>query len=201
MKKLSALLFALCVLSAPVLAAEKFQPPGEAELRAIAARAEPSVKNNIDVLAPFSGEWEYTALIWDKPGAEPQKAFGKLTNKMTLGNRFLASTAMGALNIGGHETVVNGEGKIGYDNAKGAFTSVWADTLSTGMMVGTGTYDEKEKTITETGTFTNPINGDEERFRSEIKLVDADNYERRIYTTGKSGKETKLMEFRYVKGM
>ncbi|MDX2181411.1 MAG: DUF1579 family protein [Bryobacteraceae bacterium] len=201
MKKFATLLLVLSVLaSQPVFSAENAEAPGEAALKKIVERADPS-ESNINVLLALSGEWEYTATLWAEPGVEPQKAFGKITNKMTLGNRFLASTSMGALNIAGHETVVNGEGRIGFDNAKQAYTSVWTDTLSTGMMIGNGKYDEKAKTITETGRFTNPINGTEENFRAETRLVDADNYERVVYTTGKSGKESKLMEFQFTKKM
>jgi len=206
MKKFTAVLFAFAVLTSiittPSFGAEtaaKVEAPGEAALREIVARGNPSEENNINVLVPFSGQWEYTASIWTEPGTEPQKAFGKTTNQMILGDRFLSSTAMGALNISGHETLVNGQGLIGYDNAKKSFSSVWTDTLSTGMVIGNGKYNEKEKTITETGRFTNPINGAEEQFRSEIRVVDADNYERTVYTTGKSGKEAKLMEFKYTK--
>jgi len=202
MKKFRASLFAIAVLTSilipPALAADNVAP-GETALKKIVERANPSETHNIDVLVPLAGEWEYAASIWTEQGVEPQKAFGKITNKMTLGNRFLSSTSMGSLNISGHETPVNGQGMIGYDNARELFTSVWTDTLSTGMMIGNGKYDEKAKAIIETGRFTNPVSGAEETFRSETRVVDADNYERTVYSTGKSGKEAKLMEFTYTK--
>lgn len=200
MKKFAALCFSLCLLAAPAFA-EKSKAPGEAEVNAIIERAAPSDTNNINVLSPLSGEWEYSVSVWLKPGVEPQKATGKMTSDMVLGNRFLSSTIMGSVNVAGHETPLNGQGLIGYDNAKESFSSVWTDTLSTGMTIGNGKYDEKAKTITETGRFTNPFNGAEEKFRAETRLVDAGNYERTVYTTGKSGKEAKLMEFQFTKKM
>jgi len=202
MKKFVTLLFALSLLASnPVFSAEKLEAPGEAALKKIVERAAPSETMNINVLLPLSGEWEYTAVLFTEPGVEPQKAFGKITNQMVLGNRFLSSTIMGNVNVAGHETPVNGQGMIGYDNARESFSSVWTDTLSTGMTIGNGKYDEKAKAITETGRFTNPINGAEEKFRAETRLVDANNYERTVYTTGKSGKESKLMEFQFTKKM
>jgi hypothetical protein len=116
---------------------------------------------------------------------------------MILNDRFLSSSEVGNLNMGGHDMSVHSQGLIGYDNAKNAFTSVWIDTLSTGMMIGSGTFDKKHKAIEETGNFTNPINGAGEKFRAELRFVGLDHYSRTIFTTGKAGKESKLMEFEY----
>jgi len=203
MKKFANTLLAISLLTAtalPAFAADKANAvlTGEATLKKIMDRSAPSETNNANVLIPLSGQWEYEATVWTGT-SEPQKAFGSTTNKMILGNRFLSSTVAGNLNIEGIEVIVNGEGKIGYDNTKQSFNTVWTDSLSTGMMVGTAKYDEKTKTLTETGHFTNPVTGAEEKFRAETKFVDADNYERTVYATGKSGKEAKLMQFKYTK--
>lgn len=73
------------------------------------------------------------------------------------------------------------------------------DTITTGMATGTGNYDKKDNAIKETGQFTNPLTGREERFRSELQFLDIDDYKRTIFVAGKSGKETKLMEFDFSK--
>ena len=85
------------------------------------------------------------------------------------------------------------------DISKKAFTSVSVDTMNSGLMVGTGKYDEKEKTVTKAGSFTDPVDGVEKAFRSEICFVDETNYKRTIFVTEKSGKESKLLEFDYTK--
>lgn len=194
-KKFAAAFVALSLLAAPPsLASEK-----PATFMKMIERATPADADNRGVLAPLMGEWHYTATVWTGAGEAPQPANGQIINEMTLDNRYLASKVTGRLNIEGEFAVLNGNGWIGYDNAKKSFTSIWIDSLSPGMMAGSGTYDEKAKTITETGSFTNPFNGLEEKFRAEIRFVDAGNYERTVYTTGKSGKEAKLMEFKYNK--
>jgi hypothetical protein len=211
MRKYKSILFLLpllaCSVAVPAYATEyavgkepvikgTAHPLGEALAKEITNRATPATQN-IDILAPLSGTWYYTATVWTAPDVKPQQSMGTITNEMILDSRFLSSSEDGALNIGGHEMPVRGQKLIGYDNAQKSFTSVRVDTLSTGMMIGSGTFDKKDKAIKETGKFTNPINGAGEKFRSELRFMDADHYSRTIFTTGKSGKESKLMEFEY----
>jgi hypothetical protein len=184
---------------APAQAAMDRPALEESAVRKMVESGKPSAQNNILVLAGLSGEWHYTAAIWAKPGAEPKWTKGTIRNQMTLDDRFLSSTYIGSLDIGGHDLTINGQGLIGFDNARKSFTSVWADTLTTGMMIGTGTYDRKKNVIKETGQFTNPLTGTAEKFRSELQFTDTDDYKRIIFAIDGSGKETKLMEFDYSK--
>jgi hypothetical protein len=159
----------------------------------------PSEAIHIKILGQLAGDWYYKAAVWAVPGAEPRWAMGKVTNQMVMDNRFLSSADFGSLSIGGQLLMIKTQGFLGYDNVKKSFTSVWFDTVTTGMATGTGTYDKKDNAIKETGQFTNPLTGREERFRSELQFTDADDYKRTIFVVGKSGKETKLMEFDYSK--
>lgn len=204
-------LFALsvlaCVTAAPAYAAQKAptqaapQQPilGEALVKKMTASGKPS-ETAVNILALLAGEWQFTAAFWAEPGVEPQRSTGTITNEMILDSRFLSSTVLGTLNVGRHDVLVKGQGLIGYDNAKKSFSSVWVDTMTTGMMIGAGKYDKKANAIKETGQFINPLSGEEERFRSELQFTDADNYKRTIFAIGKSGKESKLMEFDYSRG-
>lgn len=158
-----------------------------------------SEANHVNVLGQLAGDWYYTAAIWAVPGAEPRWTTGTVTNKMVLENRFLSSAVGGFLDLGGQQVLLTGQGFLGYDNAKKSFTSFWIDTMTTGMMIGSGRYDKKDNAIKETGQFTNPLTGREEKFRSELQFTDAENYKRTIFVVGKSGKESKLMEFDYSK--
>src|SRR5262249_1016105 len=134
----------------------------------------PSATKN-SVLAALSGEWHYKMAFWAKPGAKPKWTTGVTRNEMTLEDRFLSTSFVGELDVGGNNAMIKGQGLIGYDNARKSFTSVWVDTLSTGMMVGVGKYDPKTNSIVETGQFTNPVTGAEGKFRSELKFTDADD--------------------------
>ncbi len=201
MKKYQIVVCALCMLlyAAPSAHADnKVQRQGEAALKKLMERASPSKADN-DALSLMLGNWEYTVTVWDKPKTEPEQASGIITNEMVLGNRFLASSLSGHISVDGHLALLKAQGMIGYDKAKKAYTSVWTDTLSTGMMIGSARYDEKARTLTETGRFTNPLTGLEEKFRTETKFIDSDNYKRTIFAVNKAGKEARLMEFAYTR--
>ena len=158
----------------------------------------PSYDKN-GVLMRLIGEWHSKEAFWAVPGVEPKWTKGITRNEMTLDDRFLSCVFVGELDVGGNDAMINGRGLIGYDNTKRSFTSVWADTLTTSLMTGAGKYDPKTKSINETGQFTNPLTGAESRFRSELQFTDHDGYKRTMFVVGKSGKETRLMEFDFSK--
>ena len=202
MKSLKIFVLAVCLMSymspAAALAADKAKHPGEETLRKINEKSKPSEDSN-KILSSLLGTWKYESYVWVNASAEPEKATGTITNEMILGNRFLSSHVNGNISIDGHLALFKAQGLLGFDKNKGSFSSVWTDTLSTGMMLGSGKYDEKSKTLEETGKFTNPVTGLEEKFRSETKIAGDGNYERAVFSTGKSGKEAKVMQFKYSK--
>jgi len=208
MKKSNSIVMLLAMLgiaAAPVNAAdravpkaEKFVHAGEIEFKKITERASVAEEQNRKVLSALGGTWNFTALLYAEPGVEPFRTEGTITNEL-VEDLFLSSHANGSLNVAGHGVPMKAQGLMSYDISKKAFTSVWADTLNTGLLVGTGKYDEKEKTLNETGRFTDPVDGVEKAFRSETRFIEETKYKRTIYVTGKSGKETKLIEFEYTK--
>jgi hypothetical protein len=197
---ISLFLFA-CILAAPAQAAEK--AAGKAEdarvtaVKKVIERAKPARTPVANVLAPLTGTWDFTAKVWSGTGGELEQTAGTATNEMILDDRFLSSTILGSVIIAGHEVMLNARGLLGYDKGKDAFTSVWIDTLGTGMMTGSGKYDEKNSTLTQTGRFTDPVDGVEKGFRSELRMTDPGHYTRTVFAIGKSGKESKLMEFEF----
>lgn len=195
-EKFAGLVFALSLFAAPAHAAEKTAPAFDIHKK-IEERASPSMEN-ATILHSFAGNWDYTATVWTKAGEKPQSAKGSATNEVVLDNRFLSTVFTGYLSIDGIHTPYRGQGLIGFDTSKNSFTTAWADTLGTGIMTGSGKYDDREKTLTEAGRFTNPISGEDEKFRAELHIGEQ-SYTRTIFTTGKSGKETKLMEFTYIR--
>ena len=206
-KSLLVLTVAICIISAPAYAAtkepietKKFTPAGEPQFKKITERASVAEEQNRKVLSALGGTWNFTAALYAESSVEPFRTEGTITNEL-VDDRFLTSSANGSLNVAGHDAPMKAQGLMSYDISKKAFTSVWVDTLNTGLMVGTGKYDEKEKILTETGRFTDPVDGAEKAFRSETRYIDEANYKRTIFVTGKSGKETKLLEFDYIKKM
>lgn len=162
-------------------------------------RGRASEADNTAILAPLAGEWNYVATFWATPDGEGTRSDGTTTNEMVLNDRYLASNVVGILNIDGKAAPIKGQGMIGYDSTKKVFTSVWADTLSPGMMLGKGSYDAKTKSIKETGQFINPLTGAQENFSSQLDFTGPDTYKKTLYVVGKSGKQTKLMEIEYTR--
>lgn len=203
---LLALAVLTCATPAPVHAAKASShdassqdaPPQAAldqpAFKKIMESGSPSGKKNL-ALARLTGEWHYKAAFWAAPGDKPKWTTGVFRNEMTLDSRYLSSSFVGKLNIGGNEAMVKGQGLTGYDNARKSFASVWVDTLTTSLMTGVGNYDSQTGSIVETGEFTNPLTGAVSKFRSELQFVDDDDYKRTIFAVDKSGKETRLMEF------
>lgn len=196
-------------IAAPAYAADKTPPvaaatpaaklPGADIAAAMVSRAKPAEKDNFAVLMPLTGIWDYEESFWAGARDKPEHGMGVTTNDLVLDRRFLSSKASGSLTVGGEQIPVESQEMLGFDNARKAFTSTSADTLTAGIRIGSGTYDEKNHVLNETGHFTNPLTGAEEHFRAELKVVDPDHYQRIVFAADKSGKETKLLEIDYTK--
>ncbi len=145
-----------------------------------------------EVLAQLVGDWDYTLKYWSSAGAPPEESTGENEIEWILGKRFLEmdveGTSMGQ--------PFKGMGIIGYDNAKKQYISTWMDTMGTGMMSATGTYDASSKTMTETGTFNDPMSG-EQTFKGVTHFVDKDNFTYNMYINSPSGEEVLVMEIKY----
>ena len=151
------------------------------------------------LLSTLAGTWDYIVKYRTDEDADPQMSSGAMTNEMVVGGRFLSSKTTLILNVGEQNIPYEGWGLLGYDTAKNVFTSVWADTLHTGVITGTGKYDEKLKTIEEKGRFTLPLSGKEHAYRSELQWTGDDAYRRTIYMAGASGREFKVLEIEFQK--
>ena len=146
------------------------------------------------VLGQLVGDWDYTLKYWSSPDAPPEESKGENEIEWILGKRFLEmdvdGTSMGQ--------PFNGMGIIGYDNAKKEYTSVWMDTMGTGIMSATGTYDAETKTMTEEGTFTDPMSG-EQTFKGVTQFIDKDNFTYNMFINSPSGEEVRVMEIIYTR--
>lgn len=187
----------MAATAAPGDAAPVKLGPGEALANAIRTRGMPSDKDNMAVLMPLTGTWDYEESFWTDPKAEPQRSMGTVTSEMVLDNRFLSAKSAGSLNVGGQLIPTEGQELIGYDTVKKSFSFAAADTVTTGMMLSTGKYDEKKHVVAQAGRFTNPLTGLNQDFRSELLFVDAEHYKRTVFAADKAGRETKLIEIDY----
>lgn len=146
------------------------------------------------IFASMVGKWKYTSRMWESAEAKPEESTGTSTMKTIMGGRFLQhdtkGKAMGMPFVG--------MGIMGYDTVKESYDSLWLDSMSTGMMRGTGTFDDATQTLKDSGSFSCPMAKDKVMtFRSEWKITDKNNMVYTMWTPDKDGKEFKMMEITY----
>ncbi|GJM14881.1 MAG: hypothetical protein DHS20C13_02080 [Thermodesulfobacteriota bacterium] len=146
------------------------------------------------VLQQIVGNWVYSLKYWTAPNTPPETSTGTSDVKWILGDRFLEmdvkGTSMGQL--------FEGMGILGYDNAKKEYVNTWIDNMGTGMMNATGSYDAETKTMTEKGSYTDPMSG-KQSFKGVTTFVDADNFSYEMYTYTPDGREFRNMEIIYTR--
>lgn len=131
------------------------------------------------------------------PASKPQEMTGVNENKWIFGNRFIYEDVKGA----DPKMPFEGIGILGYDNAAEAYTTIWLDNMSTGIMTGTAQYDPKTQTFAEKGTFSCPLTPKQRRrYHAVCKIIDDNHYTYEMYMTDPaSGKEFKSMEISYTR--
>jgi hypothetical protein len=147
-----------------------------------------------ELLANMAGSWTARIKNWMGPDTPPMEWTGSSEQRMLLGGRFLQQEFAGQMPVGSY----NGIGYTGYDNHTRKYVSTWMDSMSTGIMVFEGTAGADGKTITQTARFDDPVQGPMQ-WRSVTRIVDGKNFVFEIYSTGKSGKEEKMMEISYTR--
>jgi hypothetical protein len=144
-------------------------------------------------LEPLAGKWNYTSRFWTEPNGQAQESTGTSDNEMIYGGRFLKESVKGTMMGEAFEGIAY----TGYDNVAGEYTSVWIDSMATGLMKSSGTFDGQ--TMTLSGTVSCPINGKNTPMRTELKIADNDHHTLSAYMPGPDGKEFKNMEMTYTR--
>lgn len=146
------------------------------------------------MMARWEGNWDIRMKTWREPDQPPVESRGTAEFRTILGGRFLQETIHSEM-VGGP---YNGTGLLGYDNNTGKYVTVWIDDMSTSIMVLEGTAGPDGRTITQTSHYDDPIQGPMD-FRTVTTVMDDDTLGFEMYTTGKSGKEEKMMEIVYTR--
>lgn len=146
------------------------------------------------VMDRLVGNWDYDLRYWSAPNTPPEVSNGTNDVKWILGDRFLEMDVKGT-SMG---QTFEGMGIMGYDNAKKKYVNTWIDNMGTGMMNATGTYDSETNTMTETGTYTDPMSG-EQKFKGVTKFQNPDNFTYEMYTITPDGSEFRNMKINYTR--
>ncbi len=185
----------MVLLVAPTQAAGK-KGEMDPEMQAMMAKAKERGTPGADhaVLKPLEGEWTVTIRHWMKPGKKHEKSIGTSSNSWILDGRFLKQKYKGEWAGQPFE----GMGFMGYDNVRKEYVSVWMDSMSTGIMQGSGQYDPTTRTIKSSGTFSCPLTGEKNMwYRDELKIVNDNKVIMNMYVKDPEGKEFRSMELVY----
>jgi Protein of unknown function (DUF1579) len=148
-----------------------------------------------EALAKSAGTFDAEVITRMAPDGPEMKSKGKETSEMILGGRYLKSDFTG--DMGG--MTFAGTGLTAYDNVKKKWVSVWADSMSTGVLVSEGTGDAAGKTITFTGEYPDPVDGKSKKFRQVFKQIDDDHHEFEMHMPGPDGKEYRALQIKYTR--
>lgn len=192
----------MCLAGSKFLSAAVMDPAAKpemtAEQKAMQERMMEYTKLNAhhDLFKSFEGKWTTHGKFWMDPQGPAEESDGTSESKIIMGGRFLeqnfTGTAMGQ--------PFEGRGILGYDNIKKEYTSIWFDNMATGIMTGSGQYDESAKTLTTEGSMSCPMTNEKNRwYKDTLTVMDADNYKYESYMKDKDGKEYKGMEITYTR--
>lgn len=145
-------------------------------------------------LAAMAGSWTTKTKSWMEPGKPPMESAGVCEQRMVLEGRFLQQECTGDM-MG---QAFSGVGVTGYDNHTKKYVSTWMDSMGTGMYFMEGTGSADGRTITQKGSYDDPVEGPM-KLRAVTKIVDNNTEVFEMYGTGKQGKETKMMEISYTR--
>jgi hypothetical protein len=144
------------------------------------------------MLAKMAGEYTLTVKSYMEPGAEPEVSTGTASRRMILGGRYLEETVH-ALMMGEH---FEGRGLTGYDNVTRSWWGSWIDTMSTGLMINSGAWDEEAGVGTFEGEYNDPVTGELQSSRSVIRRLPNGDELMEMYMTTAVG-EVKALEILY----
>lgn len=141
------------------------------------------------MMADETGTWNCDMTFWEEEGGKPEKASSTANIKMILGGRYQEASYQGTMMGQPFE----GKSTLAYNNASKEYTTTFIDNMGTGMMIASGKYDDKTKSMELKGDMVNPINGKKTPYREVYTIVDATTRKMEMYDT-KNGKEYKSME-------
>jgi hypothetical protein len=107
-----------------------------------------------EILKRDVGVWDVTMEIAPTPGMPPFSMTGVETNVLSGGRWLLTESKFDMMGL-----AFEGHGIVGYDPAKKAYVSTWADTMSTSLNMGESTFDAATGTLTGSSEVADPAGG------------------------------------------
>lgn len=193
---------ALVILSLFLSACIKKQPPPQAVTAALTAeqveeawKLAGSPGKEHKLLESLVGDWDGAVKFWTSPMSQAEVSKSKSHNTMELGSRFVKEEYQGV--AGGRP--FTGMGLVGFNNISREFESIWIDSMSTAMMLSSGTYDPLTRTLNFKGEYTDPVSGKRNTTRSVETFLNDHQHVFEMFDVDENGKEYRSLEIFYTK--
>lgn len=174
-------------------AAKHEAQPGQASMEEWMKISSPS--DHHKVLEAMVGTFTAKCKFWmDGPTGAATESTGSATSKWVLGGRFIQSEYKGEF----MNQPFEGIGYMGYDNGANKYVGSWMDTVSTMIATSSGTYDAEKKTLTMTGSYTDP-KGNVVKSKDVVTIIDNNTHKFEMYQVGPDGKDVKAGEIVYTR--
>ncbi|HEY0143982.1 MAG TPA: DUF1579 domain-containing protein [Thermoanaerobaculia bacterium] len=191
MKKLFAGALVLCSLTLFAQDKPGAPPAMDAATEAMIKAGTPGEPHK--ALDTFAGKWDAKVTMWPAPGMDPMVSPGSSEDRWIMGGRILeqrfTSSVMGM--------TFEGLGYTGYDNVKKQYWSTWMDSMSTGMMLTTGTLNGNVYSYS--GSMADPLTGKDSPLDIRITVKDHDHHVMEMWGPAPDGKNFKMMEIAYTR--
>lgn len=142
----------------------------------------------------MSGLWSTNTTFRSSPSAAPQTADGTARIAPTLDGRFV----MQEFNAEMFGKSFKGMGFFGFNNASKQFESFWVDSATTGMLFCTGA-EQADGSITWTGSYTDPVSGQNKTAKSVSRFNGRDAWSYEMYDTTSDGQEFISLSVTYTR--
>jgi len=150
---------------------------------------------NHRVLDRMVGNWKHKVQYWMSQDGPTEQSEGTSVISWILGGKFLQHMVQGK-SMG---EAFEGMGLIGYDNIRKEYNTIWLDSMGTGMMKGSGSFNQESLEFSESGDFSCPLVNNTRPYRATTKLIDEDNFTYETYMTDEQGNEFRSMLITYTR--
>lgn len=148
-------------------------------------------------LMKLVGTWDGAGQMWMGPGSEPADMTCTMEISGLMDGRYIQYDLNGEMpGMGSY----HGMGWAGFDNVAKQYQANWIDSMSSGVMYGTGERSRDGKTISWEHTYTCPITEKPATMRQVDAHKGDGKWVQEMYGTDpKSGVEYKMMSITYTK--
>lgn len=186
---------AIAIFTAGVAVAQDPAPSAEHQAMMEAYQRAATPGSQHASLAKMAGDFSLTVKSYMEPGAEPEVSTGTATRKLILGGRYLEEVVQASMMGQAFE----GRGLTGYDNVSGEWWGTWVDSMSTGVMVTKGEWDDAAGVGDFTGEYNDAVTGKVQTARMTSRRLPNGGEVMEMYMPGPGGGEVKAMEIVYTR--